>query len=233
MVIDKNGNIDFQVWNVPTSWDEVTLQQLCDIRAMYADKSGATEVDIIEILHILTNHTKEEVEELPLSFVNSMLDKMSFLAQPLPEHKPSNKVTIDGVTYVVNNEREMKTAEFIASQMAIKDDETALPTLLAIVARKAGEEYTSEYENKVLPERIEIFKKASCTAVMPLVSFFLTLWLVLEQPSQLSSLVREEIEDLTASLTESSQNAGLGKRLSIRWQKRKLRKLKDSLDGMF
>ena len=41
-------------WTTPTSWDDLTLQQLMDIQALYANEEDR-HVNIIDILHILTN----------------------------------------------------------------------------------------------------------------------------------------------------------------------------------
>ena len=158
MVIDKNGNIDFQEWTCPTSWSDITLEQLQKIQGLYTDNQK--ERNIIDYIHILTNHTREEVEALPYEFTERLLDEMSFLLTPLPEVKPSTEVYVNGEKYVANTQEKMKTGEFVATQMALQNDANNYAAILAIIARKEGEKYDSHFENEVLAERIELFKQA-------------------------------------------------------------------------
>ena len=228
MVIDKNGNIDFQEWTCPTSWKDITLEQLQKIQGLYSG-DNQKERNIIDYIHILTNHTREEVEALPYEFTERLLDEMSFLLTPLPEVKPSQEITVNGEKYVANTQEKMKTGEFVATQMALQNDANNYAAILAIIARKEGEKYDSKFENEVLAQRIELFKQAKALDVLPLVTFFLQRYAVLEMPTQLSGVIEEEIDDLYAKLTESSTKSGLGSKLSTWRQKRTLRKLKKSI----
>lgn len=225
--MDEN-TIDYGNWICPTSWADITLEQLQNIQKLYSG-DNQTERNIIDYIHILTNHTREEVEALPYEFTERLLEEMSFLLTPLPEVKAKPEVIINGERYVANVQEKMKTGEFIATQMALQSDANNYAAILAIVARKEGEVYDSKFENEILPQRIKMFERAKAIDVLGIVSFFLQRYIVLKMPSQLSGAIEEEIDDLYAKLTENSTKAGLGSKLSIMRQKRTLRKLKKSI----
>lgn len=225
--MDEN-TIDYGTWTCPTSWNDITLEQLQKIQGLYSG-DNQTERNIIDYIHILTNHTREEVEALPYEFTERLLEEMSFLLTPLPEVKPSTEVYVNGEKYIAAIQEKMKTGEFVATQMALQSDANNYAAILAIIARKEGEKYDSKFENEVLAERIELFKQAKALDVLPLVTFFLQRYAVLEMPTQLSGAIEEEIDDLYAKLTESSTKSGLGSKLSTWRQKRTLRKLKKSI----
>ena len=228
--MDEN-TIDYGTWTCPTSWNDITLEQLQKIQGLYSG-DNQTERNIIDYIHILTNHTREEVEALPYEFTERLLDEMSFLLTPLPEVKPSTEVYVNGEKYVANTQEKMKTGEFVATQMALQNDANNYAAILAIIARKEGEKYDSQFENEVLAERIELFKQAKALDVMGLVVFFLERYTVLEMPSLLASAVAEEVDDLIAKNGEISRTGGVGSRLSTKWRMRKLKKLRKSLDGI-
>lgn len=217
-------------WTTPTSWDDLTLQQLMDIQALYANEEDR-HVNIIDILHILTNHTKEEVQELPVEFLNRLLAEVEFLHTPLPQYEPSPSITINDETYAVNVAEKMRTGEFVAAQMALKNSGD-YATLLAIIARKPGEVYNTDFENNTLASRVEMFKQAKVVEIMPLVAFFLQIWIFSRILSQMYGEVIEEADDLYAQLIRNSQTGGLGKKLFTKWQMRKLKKLMKSVKSM-
>lgn len=168
--MDEN-TIDYGTWICPTSWNDITLKQLQDIQKLYSG-DNQTERNIIDYIHILTNHTREEVEALPYEFTERLLEEMSFLLTPLPEVKAKPEVIINGEKYVANVQEKMKTGEFIATQMALQSDANNYAAILAIIARKEGEVYDSKFENEILPQRIELFKQAKALDVLPMIVFF-------------------------------------------------------------
>lgn len=228
--MDEN-TIDYGNWTCPTSWADITLKQLQDIQKLYSGDNQATK-NIIDYIHILTNHSKEEVEALPYEFTERLLEEMSFLLTPLPEVKAKPEVIINGEKYAANVQEKMKTGEFVATQMALQSDSNNYAAILAIIARKEGEVYDSKFENEVLPERIKMFERAKAIDVLGIVSFFLQRYIVLEAPFQLASQVAEELDVLIAKNGEISRTGGVGNRLSTKWRMRKLKKLRKSLDGI-
>ena len=213
--------IDLGSWKVPTSWDEVTLKQFQEIETYYdgTDK----QFDARDVLHIFCGRSIDEINELPMDFVESIMGHLMFLQTKPEERKSTNKIEIDGELYVINVMEKLKVGEYVAVDTVMKADKHNYAAILGILCRKQGEVYDSRYEAEVLNDRIAMFERQPITNILPLVGFFLNLYIVLERHSQLYSLVEEGI-NLTQQNIESLENLGVSKRLSLNWQMRKLRK---------
>lgn len=213
---------DFGSITVPTKWDDVTLKIYQDIERYYADKEEK-QFDVRDVLHILTNRSIDEINELPSDFLDTILTHLLFLVTTPDVGEPSNKIKIDGEEYIINVMEKLKLGEYVAVDNAIKADKSDYASILAILCRKQGEVYDSKFEAETFEKRKEMFEKQPVTKILPLVGFFLNLYIVLERHSQLYSLVEEGI-NLTQQNIESLENLGVSKRLSLNWQMRKLRK---------
>ena len=219
--------IDLGVWNVPSSWDEVTLKQYQEIERYYEGKDKG--FDIREVLHILTNHTEDEINMLPLDFLEKVMERLSFITEPIKEEEPRNWIEIDGERYTVHTEQQLKTGEYIASDTLLKVDKHNYSGLLAILCRKNGEIYDSKFENEVLDDRIKLFEKQPITKIFCIIGFFLQLYIASMTPTLLSSKVREAI-DLTRKDIETSVKNGEVSKRSMKSAMKKLRKLEKSIN---
>ena len=223
---------DFGEWKVPSSWDELTLGKFQELERLYDTEDGnERKFDVRDVLDLMTDRTKDEINELPIEFTDSLLRKMYWLHEQPDFGKPSNKVTIDGIQYTVHNENEMKFGEYVALDTALKGDKHNYAAMLAILCRKEGEIFDAKFENEVLPSRIEFWKNVSVMKVMPIVSFFLELSSMSLQVSQLSSQVQEGINHILKHIETSKQN-GVFSALYTKWQMRKLRKLQKSIKNI-
>lgn len=214
--------IDYKEWNVPTKWEEITLAQFEQIQKFYEGEEER-KTDIRDIVHILCNKTVDEVNELPAEFLSIILDKLSFTTEKPDISEPSNKVVIDGVTYQVNIMEKMKTGEYVATEMILKNDRNDLAGILAVLCRKEGEVYDSKFENEVLAERKNMFLAQPVTKVLSVCAFFLDLWMESEGVSRLYTALEENINHIAQNI-QNSPKLGLGRKLYMRWQIRKLRK---------
>lgn len=228
--MDKNENIiDLGVWNVPKSWDEVSLKQYQEIERYYDGKEE--NFDVRKVLHILTNHTEDEINMLPIDFLEKIMGSLTFLQEPIKEEEPRNWVEIDGERYTVHTENQLKTGEYIASDTALKGDKHNYAAILAILCRKEGELYDSKFEAEVLEDRIKLFEKQPITKILCIIGFFLQLYITSMTPTLLSSKIREAI-DLTRSNIETfAKNGELSKR-SMKSAMKKLRKLEKSINSI-
>ena len=226
--MDKNENIiDLGVWTVPKSWDEVTLKQYQEIERYYDGKEE--NFDVRKVLHILTNHTEDEINMLPIDFLEKIMGSLSFLQEPIKEEKPRNWVEIDGERYTVHTENQLKTGEYIASDTALKGDKHNYAGLLAILCRKEGELYDSKFEAEVLEDRIKLFEKQPITKILCIIGFFLQLYITSMTPTLLSSKIREAIDLTRKDIETSVKNGELTKR-SMKSAMKKLRKLEKSIN---
>jgi hypothetical protein len=218
--------IDYGSWTVPSGWNELTLGMFSKIERYYADKDES--FDVRDVLEAFTAHSKDEVDQLPIEFVERLLGALKWLSEPPKYGEPTPSLVIDGVRYTVNVQEKLKTGEYIAVDTLLKDDKYNYAALLAILCRKEGEIYDSKYENEVLPSRIAFWEKQPMLECMRIASFFLNLWLIFGQRTQLSSQVMEAL-DLTQRHIETSHRNGEISRLSMKLLMRKLKKLRKSI----
>ena len=220
-----DNKIDFGEWRVPESWNDITLDMFSNIERYYEDKDK--QFDIRDVLHILTGKSRDEINALPAEFLETIMTHLVFL-QTKPEVKePTNKIVVNGEEYIVNTFEKMKTGEYVSFDMALKNDKHDYSSFLAILCRKQGEPYDSKYEAELFEERKKMFGKVPVVDVLPIVNFFLMLWFVQENHSQLYSAVEEAINLIQRSI-DSSENLGAFKRRSLNSQMKRLRKSLES-----
>ena len=225
--MDKEVIKDFGKWNVPTKWDDITLKIYQEIEKYYEDKE-TKEFDVREVLHILTNKDWDEINALPAEFLDTILTHLIFLTTTPEVGEASNKIIVDGVEYKINVMEKLKLGEYVAVDTVLKADKHDYASILAILCRKEGEIYDSTYEAEVFDKRKEMFENQPVTKILPIVSFFLDLYITLETPSQLYSQVESAISHIQQTI-DSSQKIGASKRLSLNYQIRKYKKLLKSI----
>ena len=220
--MDNENVIDFGSWTVPTSWDELTLKQFQEIEKYYSDKDK--DFDIREVLHIFTNKTEDEINELPIVFTNELMNKLMFLKDKPKDYEPSNFIDIDGVRYSINIMEKLKTGEFVAIDTILKSDPHDYISIFAVLCRKDGEIYDSKFEAEEFDKRVELMGKQPAIKMFPLIAFFFNLYIVRMTHSQLYSEVEEGLNLIQQNI-DNSENLGVFKRLSLNSQMKKLRKL--------
>ena len=223
--MDKD-TIDYGEYNIPTDWNQVTLKMFSDIERYYGDKDK--KFDAREVLHIFTNKSIDEINELPVEFVEILMDKLSFIQESPKEKEPSNKIKVDGETYIINIMEKLRTGEFIAVDSVLKDDKYDYASILAILCRKEGEAYDSKFEAELFEDRRKMWERPPITSILPLISFFINCYIMLETPSQVSSLVEAELNRIQKDI-ETLRKDGALSALSTKLLKRKLKKLKKSI----
>lgn len=220
--------IDFGKITVPTSWDEISLRQFQEIEKYYKENK---DFDVRDIIHILTNKTRDEINELPVEFLEIILQKLSFMNEQPKVEKPTNKIELNGQIYQVNIMNKLKAGEYIAVDSVVKSDASNFAAILAVVCRKDGELFDSKYENEVLEERMKMFENAPITKILPIVNFFLQCYTMSNGLSLLYSKVEEGIS-LIANSIETSANLGVCKKFYMKWQMKKLQKSLKSIKNI-
>lgn len=220
--MDNENVIDFGKWAVPTKWDDVTLEMFQKIEKYYSDKDK--NFDVREVLDIFTNKSRDEINQLPINFTDKLLNELSFLKEQPKYGDASPKIEIDGEEYSINVMEKLKTGEYVAIDTILKSDPHDYISILAVLCRKQGELYDSKFEAEVFEERQKLFAKQPVTKIMPLISFFLSLYIVRMTHSQLYSEVEEGLNLIQQNI-DNSENLGVFKRRSLNSQMKKLRKL--------
>lgn len=227
--MDNENVIDLGKWTTPRSWDGLTLKQFQDIERYYSDKDK--KFDVREVLNLLTDHSIDEINNLPLDFVDKLLNELTWLHETPKFGEPTNKVEINGEKYIVNVQEKLKVGEYIAVDTIIKGDKYNYSGILAVLCRKEGEIYDSKFENEVVGERMKMWEKVPVVKVMPLISFFLSCWLLSQRNIQLSSMVEEAISLTQQDIENSHKNGDLSKH-SMKSLMRKLKKLQKSIKSI-
>lgn len=220
MMNDENIIIDLGVWNLPKSWDDVTLAKFSNLQRI----KGEGEAQIYDLLQALCDKTKDEVMQLPIEFVEKMLNRMDFIYTTPSIAAPTNKIEIDGETYMVNYLEKLKAGEYISFDTVIKSDQYNYAAMLAILCRKPDEPYDSKFEAEKFEDREKMFGNQPITKILPIINFFLNLYMVSEMPSHLYSQVEEAI-NLTQQDIENSPNLGRSRKFFLKWRMKKLQKL--------
>lgn len=260
---------DFGSITVPTKWDEVTLQMLSDYLALSKEKEDAlekdkkqAEIDKTEmpnekdekynltdkdLLRIFTNFDMEKYDVLPVELYNSIMSNFSFVLEDMPQWKPSNHLSYNGMEFVVNTMEALKVKEYEDAEMILRNNIYDYPSLLAVLCRKVtgtktdnvtglswevNEVYDSEFANKIFDARREMFAKMPITKVMPLISFFLLKGLECNNLSQNSiTTLAHQLDEVVGNMLDSINSMGLRKWLYLP-QMIKLKKYKKSINSI-
>lgn len=220
--MDNENVIDLGKWTVPSKWEDVTLKMFQKIEKYYSDKDK--DFDVRDVLDIFTDHTRDEIDQLPINFTDKLLNELSFLKEQPKYGDASPKIEIDGEEYCINMMEKLKTGEYVAIDTILKSDPHDYISILAVLCRKNGEIYDSKFEAEVFEDRQKLFAKQSIIKIMPLISFFLSLYILRMTHSQLYSEVEEGLNLIQQNI-DNSENLGVFKRRSLNSQMKKLRKL--------
>lgn len=227
--MDNENIIDLGKWTVPNKWEDVTLEMFQKIEKYYSDKDK--DFDVREVLDIFTDHTRDEIDQLPINFTDKLLNELSFLKEQPKYGDASPKIKIDGEEYCINVMEKLKTGEYVAIDTILKSDPHDYISILAVLCRKNGEIYDSKFEAEVFEDRQKLFAKQSIIKIMPLISFFLNLYILRMTHSQLYSEVEEGLNLMEQNIESSRANGDLSA-LSTRRLMKKLRKLRKSLKSI-
>lgn len=222
------GNvIDFGSINLPTKWEELSLKQFQEIEKYYSEHEG--EFKITDIIHIMCGKSVDEINAMPLEFLDIISDKLEFMTKPMEKAVPTKEVEVNGEKYVIHTEEQLKVGEYVAADTILKNDSHNYAALMAILCRKEGEVYDSKFENEELMKRVEMWEKVPVMKVMGIISFFLTCYTLSVTPTLLSSEVEEEISRIRKRIEISVQNGGMSKR-SMKSAMKKLDRLQQSIN---
>ena len=221
--------IDYGKWTIANGWNELTLKQYQEIERYYSNKDE--KFDVRNVLELFTDHSRDDIDQLPIEFVERILGNLNWLFKTPDWGEPKNYTEINGEKYIVNIQDKLKVGEFVAVDTAMKADKHNYAAILAILCRKEGELYDAKFENEVLTNRIEMWENVPVTKVMPIISFFMQCFMILQMPSQLSLEVREAINHTRNNIETLHQDGDLTKRY-MKSAMKKLKKLEKSISSI-
>lgn len=218
-------NTEYNI-TIPTSWDEITLNQFVKLQSLYANENKPS---FNEIISVLTNIELNELNEYPYFIIEKLMDKLDYLSQEITD-KASNKIEINGETYQINYLEHLKFGEYVDVNTVIDGDKNNFKAILAILCRKEGEIYNDDFIALELNKRMDMFDMQPITKVYPLINFFSYCFLLSE--SNMKQYL-ENLKDLANHTVQhyiNSLKSGLGRSVCLNWRMRKLQKLKKSLE---
>lgn len=201
--------LDFGEVKVPTKWEEVTLQMMSDYLKRSKDKEKQLEKDKEtakrektdmpnerddrynltdkDLLEIFTDFPMEKYDVLPVELYNAIMGNFSFLMEGMPEWKPTNHLSYNGMEFCINHNETLKVLEWEDCDTILRNNMYDYPSLLAVLCRKVtgvktdgvtglswevNEPYDYEFSNKIFDARREMFAAMPITKAMPLIQFF-------------------------------------------------------------
>lgn len=201
--------LDFGNITVPTKWEEVTLQMMSDYLKRSKDKEKQLEKDKEtakrektdmpnerddrynltdkDLLEIFTDFDMEKYDVLPVELYNAIMGNFSFLMEGMPEWKPTNHLSYNGMEFCINHNETLKVLEWEDCDTILRNNMYDYPSLLAVLCRKVtgvktdgvtglswevNEPYDYEFSNKIFDARREMFAAMPITKAMPLIQFF-------------------------------------------------------------
>lgn len=260
---------DFGSITVPTKWEEVTLQMLSDYLALSKEKEEALEKDKKQaerdktempnekdekynitdkdLLKCFTDFDMEKYDVLPVELYNSIMSNFSFVLEDMPQWKPSNHLSYNGMEFVVNDKESLKVLEWDDCESILRNNMYDYPSLLAVLCRKVtgtktdnvtglswevNEVYDYEFANKIFDARREMFAKMPITKAMPLISFFLLRGLEYNNLSKnYITTLGHQLDEVVGNMLDSINSMGLRKWLYLP-QMIKLKKYKKSINSI-
>lgn len=225
----KEDIIDYGEWKCPTSYEELTLKQFQELTKYYADTDR--KFDIREVLHIVCDKTIDEVNALPMDFVEKILEKMTFLSVEPKIGEPTTTLIVNGEKYSINTMQKMKTGEYITVDSIMKSDATNFASILAVLCRKEGEIYDSTFEAEKFEKRVEMFENIPMLEAMRVIQFFIMRYTISEIPTQLSLQIKEGINHMRKDIEISAINGEVS-RHSMKSAMKTLSKYEKTINGI-
>ena len=88
---NKEVIMNFGEWKIADKWEDVSLRQFTEL--MKLNDNGIK--DVRDVIAILSDHTKDEINLLPIDFIESMMARLTLLNKA-PEVNNSKRIKIDG-----------------------------------------------------------------------------------------------------------------------------------------
>lgn len=217
---------DFGKIKIPTKWEEVTLGQFEKIMKLTGGENKGR-VDVMSLLSIMTGQDEDYINSLPASFVETLMAHLIFLNDnPRTYDHTASQIQIGKDFYSIHFLEELKFGEYVEVNESMKNDPLDYSSILAILCRKDGELFDEDYVANKFKQRKEMFQEQPVTEILPLMGFFLKLFLLSRANSQGCLTELESATNQLLMHTNSSVSNGDGGKHSLSWRMRTTRKLK-------
>lgn len=177
-MVKLNLEIDGEnkTYDIPTQWDDVSVAKFMEIVKLDEKKDINDLEKVMELMNILAQIPKDEVELLPVESFMEIQNNFSFVKNDV-DKKAKESIVIDGEEFFVKNDfNDLTMGESITIETLLKDVDNPmfiLDKLLCLFLRKKKENGKLEsFKTTFLTDRIETFRKAPITSVYNNLIFF-------------------------------------------------------------
>lgn len=220
---------DYGSITIPEKWEQVTLGQFEKIMDIIKGEEENTSINVVKLLAILTDTDEDYINSLPAEFVESLMARLLFLNDDPTKDSDKmakSQICIDGEFYHINYMEQMKFGEYVQVNEVTRTNPLDYSSILAILCRKNDEPFDDDFAANQFQKRKEMFSKQPVTDIIPLIAFFLKLYLVSQRHSK---TYLKELESQTGQLLKDTENSvinGAGRKRSLSWRMRTLLKLR-------
>lgn len=207
----KSITFNKQKYNIPTSWDEITLGMQIKVSQV------ASKQQYVKTIAILAGYTGIAVEELKTAKVHQLtkvMKALSFIKTPIPD-EPVMEFEFNGKKFLIkNNMLEQEFQDYVSIQTAIAEHENnqwnVTPIILAVMC-KHGDETLDDFD---IMERAKEFEGLPLPIANGIAGFFLSQIKVSNYITMFSSpKVREDIlqskmQELNSTINQLRKQRG-------------------------
>lgn len=134
------------------SWKDVSVQEFLELSKLIPENYSTDELYYVDVLSILDDYSKEEIEEMDYDTFQSLIKDLSFLST-LPSKKPAPVILVNSKKLkLIDNFNALSVGEFIDLEHFFSNDYYEnLSTILAILYRI----YIEHEDREWFPDTIE------------------------------------------------------------------------------
>ena len=185
----KNITLNNKKYNMPESWDDITVKDQIRIANIAQEYTGLTAQ--LQLIAGYANIPVDEIKHTHISKLPTLVKHLEFIQEPLKD-EPIEEFEFKGEKYhVMQTLIDGEFQDFISLESAIKNNEEksyeAVPMMIAILAKKQGESL-DDYD---IDERAKLFLDLPIKIANSISSFFLS-FAMLSQSNTPTSLVEVE-----------------------------------------
>lgn len=186
-----------------TNWNDLTVKDLQEIHQI-----NTMEDRDLRIAALFAGITYEELLDMPLNKVSEMVERIKFLATPIPKVRVKRKYEVNGRTYkLIKDTGEMTVSQFIEFQgLAADGFDKHLPELLGVMLQGDYEEKDEDMKDFSVVEALAIAdfftKRSEKLMRLSLTYLKASLWLARRRAKKIKDKEMREALELEIQLMQ-------------------------------
>jgi len=217
----KTITINNQDYFCPEIFQEINFGLWEEIQIMFENNpSNKITYDLtLDIIELITKIDRKIVLSTDSLLFRDLRSTLSFVfhSDELSKITFQNFIEMEGEKYYINEDPNCTGAEYIDRDFVLEEFESSkkLSGMCAIFLRPKGIKYSSDD----LEERIKLIKQQPCTAIFPMLGFFLLKGKLLSKSMQAFSMGLQVYQVQQMEL-ENWQRSGAGNTSYFNWRKK-------------